>query len=120
MEKKFKVKKIGNHWYPCIPHERGYLQPLDRKLELLLNRLDFDKSEEFTFEFEEIGVIFEGINILYFDEKDILKFLTINDDFPMRFVVNGSEFYISSHVILTLENIYNFNFHKTSYRIHIY
>jgi hypothetical protein len=46
--------------------------------------------------------------------------LTTDDNFDIRFVVNEHEFLISSDVYWLLENQFNFNFHKTSYKIHIY
>ena len=78
------------------------------------------KSGEITVELEELGILFGGINIIYFNEEDIVRYLTTDDNFDIRFVVNEHEFLISSDVYWLLENQFNFNFHKTSYKIHIY
>ena len=97
--KSFKLRKIGNHWYPCIDHELGDPINLTEKVDRYLNILDLSKSGEITVELEELGILFGGINIIYFNED---------------------EFLISSDVYWLLENQFNFNFHKTSYKIHIY
>ena len=116
----FKVKKIFNHWYPVIKHETGCINGFKEKIDRYLNILDMSKSEELTIEFEELGVIFAGINIIYFNEEDIVRYLTTDDDFDLRFVINNHEFMISSDLYWLLEDQFNFNFHKTSYRIHIF
>lgn len=116
----FKVKKVGNHWYPNIIHERGYIVGFEEKIDRYLDIIDMSKSEELTIEFEELGVVFAGINIIYFNESDIVRYLTTDDDFDLRFVVNDHEFKISSEIYWLLEDQFNFNFHKSSYKIHIY
>lgn len=120
MNKKFFIRKLGNHWYPCIQHELGYIIGFDKKVDRYLSIIDVGNFEELTIEFEELGVIFEGINIIYFNEQDIVQYLTTEDYFNLRFVVNNHEFTISSDLYWLLENQFNFNFHKTSYKIHIY
>lgn len=117
---KFNVKKLNNHWYPCIEHELGCIRGFNTKIDRYFNAIDISKSEELTIEFEELGVIFAGINIIYFNENDILKYLTTDYSFDLRFVINDNEFEISSDLYWLLENQFNFNFHKTSYKIHIY
>lgn len=120
MNKKFFVQKVGNHWYPAVNHELGYLSGFDEKIDRYLSLIDTGKFEKLTIEFEELGVIFGGINIIYFNEEDIIRYLTTDDDFDLHFVVNNHEFTISSDLYWLLENQFNFNFHKASYRIHIY
>lgn len=117
---KFKVKKVGNHWYPCINHVLGYIDGFEKKIDRYLNILDICNMEELTIELEEIGIIFEGINIIYFNEQDIVTYLTTDENFDIRFVINGHEFIINSDLYWRLENQFNFNFHKNSYKIHIY
>lgn len=117
---KFKIIKVGNHWYPGINHQLGEIEGFDKKIDYYLNRLDIVKSEVLTIEFEELGVIFNGINIIYFNEEDIVRYLTTEDDFELRFIVNEHEFKISSYLYWLLEEQFNFNFHKCSYKIHIY
>lgn len=118
--KKFKLKKIGKHWYPCINHELGDSINLTEKIDRYLNILDLGKTEELTIEFEELGALFYGVNIIYFSEEDIVRYLTTDDDFDIRFIVNKHEFLISSDLYWLLEEQFNFNFHKSSYKIHIY
>lgn len=116
----FKVKKVGSHWYPAINHEIGFINGFEEKIDRYLSVIDMTKSEELTIEFEELGVIFGGINIIYFNESDIVRYLTTDDNFDLRFIINNHEFVINSDLYWLLEDQFNFNFHKTSYRIHIY
>lgn len=118
--KKFKLKKVKNHWYPCINHELGDTINLTEKIDRYLSILDLGRTEEITVEFEELGVVFDGVNIIYFNEEDIVRYLTTDDDFDIRFVINEHEFLVSSDLYWLLEEQFNFNFHKTSYKIHIY
>ena len=85
----FKVKKINNHWYPCVNHELGYVNGFDDKISKFLDRIDQFKNEELTIDLEEIGIIFEGENTIYFDEKDIVKYLMTDDDFELKFTINN-------------------------------
>lgn len=115
-----KVKRVGNHWYPCITHSVGSFIGFCEKIDRYLSKLDSYKFEELTIELNEVGVIFEGENIIYFNEQDIVRYLTTDDDFELRFMVNDHEFYIHSDLYWILEDLYNFNFHKNSYKISIY
>lgn len=120
MDKQFKVLKVGNHWYPSINHELGWINGFNEKIDRYLDVLDVSKCGELIFEFEELGVLFAGINIIYFNEEDIVRYLTTEDDFDLRFTINNHEFTIYSDLYWLLENQFNFNFHKTSYKIHIF
>lgn len=115
----FKIKKLGDYWYPDIPHEANYIYTFDKKCNKLFNRID-NGYGELTIEFEEIGIIFDGLNILYFEEQDITKYLMTDDDFNLHFMINNHIFEISSDFYWLLEHNFNFNFHKESYRIHVY
>lgn len=116
----FKLKKVGGHWYPDISHELGCLIGFEKKIDRYLSVLDVANFNELTLEFEELGVIIEGINIIYFNEGDIVRYLTTDDNFDLRFIINNHEFKIDSDLYWLLEDQFNFNFHKTSYKIHIY
>lgn len=120
MDKNFKLKLVGNHWYPCIKHDLENMIGFNRKIDKFLSCIDSSKEEELTVELEEIGSIMEGINIVYFHESDIYRYLTTQDNFDLRFVINNREFSINSDLYWLLEYHFNFNFHKESYKIHIY
>lgn len=117
---KFKVKLVGNHWYPCIKHDVSSTIELNRKIDWCLNKIDDSNFGELTIEFEELGVYFEGINIIYFNESDIVRYLTTDDYFNLRFTINNRTYEINSDLYFLLEQEFNFNFHKNSYKIHIY
>lgn len=117
--KSFKLKKIANHWYPCVSHNPGYLVGFNTKIDRYLNSIDLGKFEEFTVEFEELGLEW-GINIIYFNDEDITRYLMTDDNFEMRFMINEHDFTISSDLYFLLEDALNFNFHKSTYRLHIF
>jgi hypothetical protein len=117
-----KFKKVGNHWYPCINHSPEHNITLCRNASRWLNLFSKSKilyPEEIDINFEEIGVEINGINIIYFYEEDITRYLTTDDYFDMRFNINGYTYSISSDLYMLLEEQYHFNFHKESYKIHI-
>lgn len=117
--KQLRLKKVGNHWLPCISHEIGDNIALNKKMDRYLDCLDFSKMEEIVIEFEELDIIWEGLNIVYFSEEDITRYLTTDDDFNIRFTINNHNFEISSSLYWLLEDQFNFNFHKVGYKIHI-
>lgn len=117
-----KFKKVGNLWYPCINHNSYHNITLCRNATRWLNAWNNHKilyPEDIEIEFEEIGVEISGINIIYFYEEDITRYLTTDDYFDIRFKINGYTYSISSDLYMLLEEQYHFNFHKTSYKIHI-
>lgn len=119
---KFKIKKVGNHWYPCIDHDYESDISLDKKIEKVLDKYSylFGGMEEFTIELEEIPLIMEDLNLIYFDESDITRFYTTNDDFDLRFEINNHEFKISAYLFSCLENQFHINLHETLYKLHIW
>lgn len=117
-----RFKKVGNLWYPCINHDSDHNISLCRNTIRWFNVFSKNKilyPEDIEIEFEEIGVEISGINIIYFYEEDITRYLTTDDYFDIRFKINGYTYLISSDLYMLLEEQYHFNFHKTSYKIHI-
>lgn len=117
--KQLKIKRVGNHWYPCVSHEIGDNIGFNKKIDRYLDCLDYSKMEEVTVELEELGIIWEGLNIVYFHEEDIVRYLTTDDEFNIRFTINNHEFEISSTLYWLLEDQFNLNLHSIGYRIHI-
>lgn len=118
----FKIKKVGNHWYPCIDHFYRSDISLDIKIERFLNMFSkwLNNTEEFTVELEEIPLITEEINLVYFDEADITRFYTTDDDFDLRFEINNHEFKISAYLFNCFEEQFEINIHETLYKLHIW
>ena len=120
---KFQIKKVGNHWYPCIPHDYSSNISFCRNAERffdLIDRCKFIDNETLTLELEEVPVEISGINNIYFFEEDILRYLTTDDYFDIRMEINSYTFVISSDFYFILENVFSCNFHKNSYKVHIY
>lgn len=116
----FKVRKIGPHWYPDINHDPNCISTFDEKLNRYFNIIDTYNWKELTIEFEELGVILDGHNIIYFEEQDIVRYLTTDDEFNIRYMINGHIFEINSDLYWLLEKNFNFNFHKEVYRVNVY
>ena len=119
---KFKVKKVGNHYYPCIIHSIEDNIAFNYKIELFLD--NFLKSREsiddLTITLEELEFIPEDTtNVIIFNEEDITKFYMTDDDLEMRFEVNDEEFTISAALFDCLEKQFNAEFDLTLYKIYL-
>lgn len=117
------IKKVGNHWYPCIQHDSDWNISFCRNAERYFNFVSKPRilyPDDLKIELEDVGLSIDAYNVIYFYEEDITRYLTTDDYFDIRFKVNGITFTISSDLYQLLENQYQFNFHKESYKIHIY
>lgn len=119
MIQKITFKKLGNHWYPCLDHNQLSDLSIDPVFERLFNIMDKYKEERMcVYLYEESSIIInEGL--IQFTEEDILRYLTTNDDFIMDLYIEDHKFSISSKLYQLLEQNYNFNFHKYTYRIEV-
>lgn len=122
MYKRFKIRRIGNHWYPCVKHDYGSDISLDQKIERYFNQVSrcSGDTDEITIELEEIPIIVEDINLIFFNESDITRFYTTDDDFNLKFEINEHEFEISSYLFGCFELQFDLNFHETLYKLHIW
>lgn len=118
----FKIKKVGNHWYPCVNHEYDSDISLDPKIEKYLNNYSVKSGyvDEVTIELEEIPMITEDINLIFFNESDITRYYTTDDDFNLRFEINDHEFEIDAYLFGRFELQFNLNFHENLYKLHIW
>lgn len=119
----FKLKKVGNHWYPSLEHNEGCLVGFNEKIDRVLDLIDFrnNQIEELNIDCEEAGLIWDDIrDMIEFKENDICRYLTTDDNFDLTFIINNHEFQMSSDLYFWLEQVFNFNFHKENYIIHIY
>lgn len=118
----FKIKKVGNHWYPCVNHEYDSDISLDPKIEKYLNNYSVKSGyvDEVTIELEEISMITEDINLIFFNESDITRYYTTDDDFNLRFEINDHEFEIDAYLFECFELQFNLNFHENLYKLHIW
>lgn len=122
MYKQFKIRRIGNHWYPCVKHDYGSDISLDQKIERYFDQVSrcSGDTDEITIELEEIPIIVEDINLIFFNESDITRFYTTDDDFNLKFEINEHEFEISSYLFGCFELQFDLNFHETLYKLHIW
>ena len=90
-------KKLGNHWYLDIPHDNPSDLILDRRIELMLSRLDTWKEGIVT----SVSLIcqndfIDSEGLIQFDDADLLRYFTTDDDFIMALYINGHKWSISS------------------------
>ena len=114
-------KKLGNHWYLDIPHDNPEDLILDRRIELMLNRLDIWKE----------GIVTNGSlicqsgfidneGLIQFDDNDLLRYFTTDDDFIMALYINGHKWSISSRLYFLIEQRYKLDLHELVYKISIF
>jgi len=115
---KITFKKIGNHWYPSIQHNCLDEINLDYKIERVLSTLDKTKSETITISINEQNTILYS-NTIQFRDEDLNKYFTTNDDFDFIVYIGERTYPISSTLYSLLEELFNFNFHKTLYSCEI-
>lgn len=118
MNYNIKVKKLGNHWYPDIPHDDPSDLCLTDKIERCLSIIDKECTGCLNvFLYETCSFIDE--NTILMNDDDIREYFTTDHDFNLRFYVRDCEFEISSTLYWLLEQYYNPNFHKVCYKIEI-
>ena len=111
-------KKLANHWYPEIPHDSLDDIRLSRKIEKCFNILDSDNFGFITLMLCEENCLMDEKSLQFSDES-MRRYFTTNDDFDLDIWVGNKKFQISSSLYFLLEQLYNFNFHDTGYRIHV-
>lgn len=110
------VKKVGNHWYPDINHDYPEDLILDEKIEKIFSMADkYQYGIINLYFFEQREIIESGT--LQFDETDMIRFLTTDDDLQVSFYINDHRFQVSSNLLALLESQYKFNFQDNFYRI---
>ena len=114
-------KKLGNHWYLDIPHDNPEDLILDRRIELMLNRLDVWKEGIVT----NISLIcqsgfIDNEGLIQFDDNDLLRYFTTDDDFIMALYINGHKWSISSRLYSLIEQRYKLDLHELVYKISIF
>ena len=114
--KSLTFKKLSNHWYPEIPHDFLDNIRLSEKIEKWLSFIDKDKDGCVKITLYEQDCYIED-STLQFGDDSLCRSFTTNDDFDLDFWIGNRKFTISSSLYLLLENLYNFNFHDTTYNI---
>jgi hypothetical protein len=112
-------KRIGNHWYPDIYHDNLDDLCLNEKVEKCLSTIDKSKSGTISFSLTEQRSILYSTTIQFRDE-DLNRYFTTNDDFDFIVYIGERTYPISSTLYSLLEELFNFNFHKTLYSCEIY
>ena len=114
-------KKLGNHWYLDIPHDNQADLVIDRRIELILNRLDTWNDGIVT----NISLIcqnrfIDSEGVIQFDDADLVRYFTTNDDFTMALYINGHKWSISSKLYFLIEQKYKLDLHELVYKISIF
>ena len=117
MNTRIEFKKLGNHWYPSIEHESLDDLQLDQKIERILTKIastnEFDTEKVSIYIIEQNTILHE--NTIQFRDEDLNRYFTTNDDFDFIVYIGDKTFPISSTLYSLLEELFNFNFHKTLY-----
>ena len=81
-------KKLGNHWYPNLNHSNPTELILNPVLEKYIDRLDEfnDGIVDKICLIEQTGFIINN-GLIQFDENDIFRFFTTDDDFIMKLYI---------------------------------
>lgn len=111
------LKKVGNHWYPSINHNRIEEIVLDPKIEKLLSLVDKEKTGSLVINFTENHELTEGV--LFFKDEDINRYFITNDSFNLTCYILNHAFKISSKLYCLLEREYDFSFHQLIYKVNI-
>lgn len=112
------IKKVGNHWYPDIPHEKGLDISLDTYTERFLSLWSaFKDISEVSFLIEEIPWIQDEKNVIYINEEDLTRYFVTDDYFSIRFVIDNKEFSIGVYLYYCLTEAFNLSFHTGLYQI---
>ena len=119
---RLKFKKFANHWYPEVPHDSlndiSLCSTAEEMLDNLSKQKEYDEDVIEIALIEEFSVISDH-DILQFEEPDITRWFTTNDDFDMNVWINDNMFVISSDLYSILEQVYQFKFHENIYRVEV-
>lgn len=111
-------KKVGNHWYLDIPHSNPNDLRLDRRIEFVLNKLDkFNEGIVNNIWLYEQSMFIEPEGLIQFDDADLTRYFTTNDDFILNLYIDKYNFTISSNLYGLIELYYQLNLHELVYRV---
>ena len=87
----------------------------------MLNRLDVWKEGIIT----NISLIcqkdfIDSEGLIQFDDNDLLRYFTTDDDFIMTLYINGHKWSISSKLYFLIEQKYKLDLHELVYKIAIF
>lgn len=112
------IKKVGNHWYIDVPHDRDVDISLPRKTELYLNKIQSRYMvSEVLFDIEEVPFFDEVDNLIIFNEDDITRYFITDDEFLLKFSINSKNFEINSNLYFYITHFLDLNFHSNLYKI---
>jgi len=116
------LKKVGNHWYPCLDHFDPNQISLDPMLEALLSTIN-----ERDMGLDNVCVYFKSIDfdngekhVLKFNRPDIERYFTTDEDFEINAYIDDYHFYVSSDLYMLMEKTYKLDLHKNLYKLEIW
>lgn len=90
---KIKVKKIGNHWYLNLLHDSADDIQFDDNIDTLLSKISNNGDILELYIYPVHSVL--DTDTLIFNDSDLNKFYTTNEDFDIRFKIKNYEFTMS-------------------------
>lgn len=113
-----KIKKLGNHWYPDLNHFDPNDLSLDPKMEYFLSVVSRRlRTECLTITLKEQSEVLGTSPIIQFEESDIVRYLTTNDDFFITIYIKDHPFYITSELYTLLEETFDLDFSNKLYTL---
>lgn len=112
------IKKVGNHWYPDIPHLSGADISLSPETDRFLNLFGAIKdSDKFTLYIDEVPWVTNEDRIIYVNEEDLTRYYVTDDYFTIRFTIGKHEFGIGVYLYYCLTTELDLNLHTGLYQI---
>lgn len=112
------IKKVGNHWYCDVSHDLKVDISLSDKIEKFCNVIQNKYGTDIvSFSIEEVVFIKDSTDLICFKEEDITRYFITNDEFNLKFKINGREFEINSNLYYYITQELGLNFHISMYTI---
>lgn len=101
-----------------IPHSKPNDLQLDRRIEFVLNKLDkFNEGVVDSIWLYEQSMFIEPEGLIQFDDTDLTRYFTTNDEFTLNLYIDKYNFTISSNLYGLIELYYQLNLHELVYRV---
>lgn len=112
--------KLGNHWYPNIKHKDPKSLQLDPKFERYLNSKNTLQWYTPAIYIYEVTSFLPDEGLVEFDESEILRYVTTDEDFDFNIRIGEHTFKMSRALYTVLEENFNLEMCKNLYKIEIW
>lgn len=113
-------KKVGNHWYLNIPHDKPNDLILHPVFERCLDVLNTDNTGIVSNVYLDECYNLDSNFLIQFTDQDLLKYFTTDKSFLMDLYIDNHCYKISSELYSLLEATYQLDLHQVLYKITIF